>query len=247
MIHPYKYSFINLNRALKPSLGEYINWNMENEHGDLGLTNFGKSQVPLSKLAFQLRAQVGKARSIVNRVMADADDNVAMARLRLDIIHGLNDLDSIEAQMETPPPDVIALLDLAFNTTQHYSMPLEQRTLALIAMTVVSQFPYRGVSFEILCMILQLSEVHEKGSAGAVHTEDEVALSTNGLLVFSMDGGEARPLLAYNQAFHTYLREENQPAPVRRMAAKLGEILEISGSSWVSLNEEEDKTLACCD
>lgn len=237
MVHPYKYSLINLTKAVRPKMKDYICWNFENEHGDLGFSNAEKSGIPLSRLGSQLRAQgdSNAAHLLANRIAEYADVNVAMARLRLDVIHGLNDLDLIETQAGIPPPDVIALLDLAFGATQHESISSRQRTLALKAMVIISQYPFLdGVSFETLSTILQLSNVEEDNPRPTV---DEVALCTQGLLVF--DSGSSKPLFAYNKSFHTYLREDKRPPAAKEMLAKLEEILKSSGKSWASYKEVE--------
>lgn len=87
MVHPYQYSLINLDKAARQKLKDYICWNLEKEHGDLGFSNADKSGIPLSRLGCQLRAQGGgseAAHRIANRITEYAGANVAMARLRLD-------------------------------------------------------------------------------------------------------------------------------------------------------------------
>lgn len=155
------------------------------------------------------------------------------------VVHGLNNLGLIEAQLGIPPPDVIALLDLAFGSTQHQSIPLRQRTLALKAMVIISQYDFLdGVPFQTLSTIIQLSNSGEDSDGLAITpcpTNDEVALCTKGLVFF--DSGRERPLFAYNRTFHTYLREDDQPPAVKQMLAKLEVILKSSAKSWESYEE----------
>lgn len=241
MVHPYKYSLIDMNTALRSRMKEFICWNLENEHGDLGLgSSSEKSGIPLSKLGLELRERESSntTRAIVDKIEQNAEGNVAMARLRLDILHGLQDVDSIEERTGITPSDVTAIFNLAFNSTQHAAIPPPQRKLALKAMAIVSQVDYyTGVSFETIHQVIKLSESRPGVSdPGNGHSEDEVALATKGLLSFRK--ARRSPLGAYSQAFHTYLREDNQL--VKEMVVKLESVLERSGKSWESLAEREE-------
>lgn len=240
MTHPYQYNVIDMNKALRPEMEDLIVWNLENEHGDLGLGVSGANKIPFSKLGLQLRERKSNntARAIVYRVKEIAEGNVAMARLRLDILHGLNDVDLIEAQVGITPSSVTTILSLAFNSTQNKSVPLPQRTLALKAMAIVSRVNHwMGVSLDTVRNLIGLSEGEEDGShSSVVLSVDDIAFSTKGLLVFDLD---ISALYAYNQAFHMYLNEANKS--VESMVAKLGSVLEKSGQSWEHLIEREER------
>lgn len=249
MRHPYEHSLINMNTAVGPTMRKFICWSLENEHGDLGLRLVGTSVIPLSKLGLQLRKlqNSSKTNAIIHRVQQNADGNVALAKLRLDILHGLNDVNLIEAQAGITPPSVTALLELVFNSTHHESVPFPQRRLALIAMTVVSQFDHpTGVSLDMVKRVIRLSEAEQNDSdLPNALSEDRIALSTKGLLSFGMDikrrlSGKVdikRTVYAYNQAFHTYLKESC--LPVKEMIVKLGSDMARSGESWESMAEIE--------
>lgn len=228
-----------MDNALRLKMTELIWWSLENEHGDLRSNFLERSGIPLSKLGDQLRGQgnSNRARTIVHQVEQNSDGNVAMARLRLDFIHGLNDVDLIKSQEGITPPDVTALLELAFNSTQHESAPLSQRTLAVKAMTIVSRFdPFRGVSFDTISHIISLSEVDQDDyDRSNIPSVDQIAISTNGLLFFDPD----KVLHVYIQAFHTYLKEVNKL--VKEMDVKLGTVLQLSGQSWGSMVEKEER------
>lgn len=250
MTHPYRYSLIDMNTALRPRMNQFICWNMENEHGDLNLGLLEEKEMPLSKLGLQLqeRESSNAARAIVDRIKQNADGNVAMAKLRLDILHGLNDVDLIDSQTGITPSGVIEFLELALNSTQHKSMPQSQRRLALKAMAIVSKFHYlMGVSFNTISYVISLSETGEDDADRLeVLSMGDIALSTQGLLLFGINRWKPldaynieKPLYAYSQTFHTYLMEDNQV--VKEMASWLGLILERLGQSWESLAESEER------
>lgn len=233
MFHTYQYSFIDMNQALRANIQmkDYIHWSLENEHGNVGFDATHRRDIPLSRFGIQLKTARGMARidPIIKHVIENADGNVAMARLRLDVINRLSDLDLIEAQMGTPPPDVNALLDAAFGATQHHCVPLPQRELALKVLAILSFFPHHdqtgpGVKYETLSLILQQSDSPRNGCSPVVYTQEQILIATGGLAFFLIP--EGMPLLVYNSALHTYLREESsQPAPVAKMLKALEEVL----------------------
>lgn len=229
MVHGYQYSFINMDQALRPKMDNYIYWSLENEHGNVGFSGTHTHDIPLSKFGMQLKTVRGmnRVRYIANHIKENADGNIAMARLRLDVVNRLSDLDLIEAQLGTPPPDVIALLDAAFEATQNQCVSSSQGELALKVLAIVSQFPYlegprSGVPFETLSTLLQQSE--SRSCNPTVYTEEEILVATEGLVI--LPSAEGKPVMAYNKALHTYLREEgSQPASIAQTLKALEGIL----------------------
>lgn len=240
MAHGYQYSLINMDQELRPKMDDYIYWNLENEHGNVGFPGTHTHDTPLSKFGIQLKTARGMNRvlNIASNVKENADGNISMARLRLDLINRLSDLDLIEAQLGTPPLDVIALLDAAFEATQNRCVSSTQRELALKVLAIVSRFPHysdgtgSGVPFETLSFILQQSESPRNDYSSVAYTAEEILLATGGLVLFSTAKGG--PLLAYNVALHTYLKEDgSQPASIAKMLKELDGILSpLTKDSW---------------
>jgi hypothetical protein len=80
-----KYLHLSVPNINPPKIIEFVEWDLEREHGDLGL----KSSPPLSALGISLQESdsATTAKNMAFKIAREAHDNITMAKLGLDAIN----------------------------------------------------------------------------------------------------------------------------------------------------------------
>lgn len=94
------------------TMAEFIAWDLEREHGDLGLRS-PVNKPPLSRLgkSLLLNQDVRPIRNIVDDIVELSYFNIGIAKARLDLIHDMESLDGLDAKKDQLPTTVTALFD----------------------------------------------------------------------------------------------------------------------------------------
>ena len=97
---PYKH--VNLSMSIpSDTMAEFIAWDLEREHGDLGLRS-PVNKPPLSRLgkSLLLNQDIRPIRNIVDDIVELSYFNVGIAKARLDLIHDMESLEGLEADAD---------------------------------------------------------------------------------------------------------------------------------------------------
>jgi len=119
---------------------DFVAWDLEREHGDVGLESGSKTKPPLSTLGMSfLEGETGAtANDWVNRIVDEAHGSVALAKLGLDRVHRAASVDAIEfTPPDRLPRNVQAMFEESIQAIQ--AQPTAQRDLALKAIAAVAK------------------------------------------------------------------------------------------------------------
>ncbi|ETS73431.1 hypothetical protein PFICI_15036 [Pestalotiopsis fici W106-1] len=197
-IQPYTRRRIDMNEAVAGTLSKFVARELETEHGNLGLDS-GATNVPsLSQFGSALlnSRRSRPAQWLRNHIAGLADHNVALARLRVDIVHeNMETIQEAEALPGGLPHALAVLFEAEIQGVLRQSQidaDLGIKALALWA---------TGAETEqyLLEQLMEVGHVEE-----SLCTIERVLHTTRGLLMIAKL--EDRPVLAYTYTFATYIK-----------------------------------------
>ena len=210
---PYDHVRLNVGRLTNLIKG-FVCWDLEKEHGDLGLgSKFSASaelegslppHSPLGAMlqrpenAFLLKKQV---QGLVDL----AEDNICMARMRLDNLHRIQSIDDLAAPPgDRLPSNLIHFFNAAIDAI--WAQPEELRVLGLLAIAAMSRRPYhRGVDFAQYEDAVREFNRTSTGIQVKCPGVEGVLLAAQGFLIAVPN--ERQPLRAYHETFYAYVIE----------------------------------------
>lgn len=201
---PYEYIDFEVGGIPTESIRKFVAWDLEKEHGDLGLQSLNDTKPPLSSLGKELRQRHGDgAQRHLHSIELKAFGNIGIAKLRLDLVHSAQCLEAVEVVSDRLPGNIIALFDAGIQRLE--KQPDAQRELGLCAIAAAVH-SYEGVPFATL-----ERWVHEATSkSGAVkippHTLEDVLQAAQGFLVVNSDVD--RVVRHYHDSFYLYASED---------------------------------------
>jgi|TARA_R110002003_G_scaffold126_32_gene11719 hypothetical protein len=177
----------------------FIAWNLEREHGDLGLGS-SAHKPPLSPLGKSLAS--GKA---LKSIQKHADDvleysygHIGIAKARLDMLHEMDSLDKLEMRRDELPASIVMVFDAGLRRieAQHTS----HRELALTALAASADLD-DGIA---------IPDLREKlGSLGLtdIRSGEEILEATRGFLVATTRDNPQK-LAVFNQNLIYYIEQK---------------------------------------
>ncbi|KAF1840464.1 tol protein [Cucurbitaria berberidis CBS 394.84] len=176
----------------------FISWNLEREHGDLGLGSSARKP-PLSPLGKSLISKTA-SKSVqihANEVYDSAGEHIGLAKARLDLIHNMNSLDGIETRRDQLPANIVTIFDFGLKRIE--GQPPKQSDIALKAIAAASVH-IKGVDIPELRARLQ--------NYGAAETRsgEDILEATRGFLLGTIRD-DPQKLAAYHQSFFYYIAE----------------------------------------
>lgn len=158
-VQPFDYVEVNLYHHNQ--FNRYIDWDLEREHGDLGLGSGVQSLPPHSELGKRItKPQNHEAlKELPGRIVEQAEMNISLARLRLDNIHRAHPADVINPTVaDVLPSNIVAFFDAGMKRIEEQAPP--QRSLGLRVIAAVTNFDFdqRGLGFEVLYEVLRNAE-----------------------------------------------------------------------------------------
>ncbi|KAJ4987406.1 hypothetical protein SVAN01_07144 [Stagonosporopsis vannaccii] len=193
------YDHVNIRLWAPPQAMEaFIAWDLEREHGDLGL-NSPARKPPLSALGESLIAsqKTRPVEALVERIAANSYGNISIARARLDLVHEARSAENLEARREQLPAPIVALFD--YGLERILAQPNQQREIALKAIAAAARYD-DGEAIEDL--LLQMRDFDISG----IQSGEEIVEATRGWLVDIMVDGPQR-LKVYNKNFLFYVEQ----------------------------------------
>lgn len=197
-IQPYTRRRIDMDEAVAGTLSNFVARELETEHGNLGLDSGATDLPPLSQFGLALlnSRRSHPAPWLRNHIAGLADRNVALARLRVDIVHeNMEVIQEAEALPGGLPHALTVLFDAEIQGILAQSSQIDAdlgiKTLAIWAAGADTEQYLLG----------QLEEVGGVGESAC--TIERVLHATRGLLMIAKL--EARPVLPYSYTFATYV------------------------------------------
>ncbi|KAK2028801.1 hypothetical protein LX32DRAFT_618426 [Colletotrichum zoysiae] len=232
-VQPFDHVELEVDSATQP-VARFIDWDLEMEHGELGLGSENPDKPPPSALGRRLidpRNQEALAR-LRDRVGSQAEGNISLARLRLDNVHQTQSVGALFARFDVLPANIVDFFDVGIGRIE--AQPPSQRDLGLKVIAAVAHYDFTlGIEYEHLQGIIRRStktpaRAHAKrttstptvstrrrrgSSTPAPETSSHVAHrsleemlhAARGFLTFRNE--KSRPLVAFCESFHTYARE----------------------------------------
>ncbi|KAF1946297.1 hypothetical protein EJ02DRAFT_249210 [Clathrospora elynae] len=196
------YDHVNIQIVPIPELPmrEFIAWNLEREHGNLGLGSSARKP-PLSPLGKSLVSKTVQKHA--DEVCIDAVGHIGMAKARLDLIHTMDSLDGIESRRDQLPTNIVTMFDFGLKRIE--TQPAGQADIALKAIAAAAT-GVGGVE------IPALREKLQRLCATEVRSGEEILEMTRGFLLFSTRETQSMRLAAFHQSFFYYIRERYNQA-----------------------------------
>lgn len=177
----------------------FVAWDLEREHGDLGLHSSARKP-PLSKLGKGLIStkDTRPIRSVLEYVVDNSYDNIAIARARLDLIHEMESVEDLDARAEQLPATIVALFDSGLRAI--LAQPENQREMAMVAFNLAARYD-EGEAIRVL-----LDRLRDLRISG-IQSGEEIVEATRGWLVDTMTDGP-QCLKIYNKNFLFYVDQK---------------------------------------
>jgi hypothetical protein len=214
---PYDHVRLNVGRPTNLTKS-FVQWAVENEHGDLGLTGAPRQELspagaplpPPSALALKLKRPENAPLlgDQINGIVEFAEDNICMARMRIDNLHLVTTVEDLAAPLgDRLPYNIISFFDAAIDAIR--AQPDDTRVIGLLAIAAVSTRRYiRGIEFsKVQDAVREFNRTSDDFQVECPKVEG-VLLATQGFLrAIPQDPQEETRLLAYHEAFHAYIVE----------------------------------------
>jgi hypothetical protein len=177
----------------------YIAWNLELEHGDLGL---GSSawKPPLSPLGKSLTSS-SASRSIqkhADDVYEAAAGHIGMAKARLDYIHTMDSLGGIESRRDQLPTNIVTMFDSGLKSIEKNTTGQSDIALKVLAAAATD---YRGEEVSTIRGILR--DLH----AITIRSGEDMLEACRGFLVTSTCDTASLRLAPFHDSFFRYIAE----------------------------------------
>lgn len=196
---------------------EFIARSLEQEHGDLGLGTSPTTAIPPpSRLGAELTEVAGGARNLVRMLEQQASYNVAMARVRLDLVDAAPSLTAALDIGDRLPASITAVFNAGIRAIE--AQPSGQRNLGLRAIAAVAHAEQNsmaceqtGLTFGVLDKWLReaesLGSARALGSSHVPHRSlEDVLQASNGFLVVEPYDGDVF-VKTYHDDFTTWVSE----------------------------------------
>jgi hypothetical protein len=188
------------------TMREFVSWDLEREHGDLGLGSANDRKPPLSMLGISLHQDRagGAAAHLVQHIVDRAYGNVGMAKLRLDLVHGARTLEPIEAVHDRLPNNLLDTFEAGINSIEQQP-DAWLRDLGLLAIAAAAR-NFNGVPFESLEQWLSKASTQSSLAHVASRSPEEIVRAARGYLV--QKHTYPIELTVYHPDFYYYVAED---------------------------------------
>jgi len=204
---PFDHVDLDISLPSEEQVRKFVAWALEHEHGDLGLDSDAAEKPPLSLLGRRLRdGGQGAAEGLVAHITSQAENNIALARARLELVHAVEDVAAAGVVRDRLPPNVSGLFDAILACVE--AQPPSQRELGLKAIAAVGHDDHVTVEAGALMEWLDRAAAW----AGTIETPhrslEDVLDAARGCLITTVPMGEQeRFVLPFHDDFRTYINE----------------------------------------
>lgn len=199
---------LSLNSIYEGSLRDWIIWDLEKEHGDLGLGSVNPHKPPLSSFGMTFRMTKSEAAGCewLQEMISSCNGSIVQAKLALDRVHSSSSPDLVDFTPDRIAANVLALFSEAVeNITKQ---PSSQRDLALKSIAAVGKAGDRtfGVPLSRLAALLRERPHTSATTRLPPRSTEEILDAAKGylrLMAPSSDGGEYT-IAAFNTLFYIF-------------------------------------------
>ena len=189
---------------------EYVAWDLEREHGDLGLESQNARKPPHSKLGLSLCNANSEttAYELVDGIIDNAHGSVVLAKLGLDVVHSLT-LKSL-ANLSHIPRNVQAIIDEGIQQITQQSASQRDLALKSIAAAVYCDFTGFGTSLSTMAAVLRRRTSASRLKPTPPRSAEEVLQAAKGYLALQLPNLGYDPefcIVPYNALFHNYVAD----------------------------------------
>lgn len=194
------YDHVNIRISVPDeAMKKYIAWDLEREHGELGL---GSSclKPPPSPLGKSLTSN-----KVLKSVQKHADDilefsygHIGIAKARLDLLHGMESLESLEVRRDQLPVNIVTMFHMGVKRME--AQQATRRELALRALALCADF-----NDDVEIPDLLPTQTNILGTSH-IRSGEDILDVTRGFL-FPTTRDEPQKLAVFNQNFLYYIKE----------------------------------------
>ena len=183
------------------SLKDFIAWNLEIEHGDLGLGSTAKKP-PLSDLGKSLMSNTASKSAQVHaeKIFDSAEQHIGLAKARLDSIHSMASLENVETRLDQLPTNIIAMFDAGL---KHVDGQLAGQCAITVKAIAAASFSIHGEDIPDFREILRNVGVHTRSG-------EDIIEASRGFLLASDD--TPRKLSVFHPSFFYYAAQQYNQA-----------------------------------
>lgn len=207
-IHPDFFT-IFLDSIAINTLQQYVKWDLEREHGDLGFGTLEHAGPPLSSFGAALRkSKPGILKHLwVEELLNYVGPSVVQVKLALDRIHRVVSPDQVDLSPERLPANVQAIFNHGIDKIMQQSKT--QSALALKSIAVVGKTGSMFEGIPISSLAESIMERRHKSSKTYLtpRSAEDVLEACNGYLMRMGGNGETN-IVAFHKLFHLYVLDE---------------------------------------
>ncbi|KAJ6278922.1 hypothetical protein J3E71DRAFT_402057 [Bipolaris maydis] len=180
-----EYYTLTLDGMSDDAMVEYLAWDLEREHGDLGfMTLEDPSEPPLSSfgLAFRNTMHGNKGLEWIQAIARYVDGSILQAKLAVDRIHSLPSPEALDLMPKRIPRNVQAHFNTAIKTIKQQSANSSSVALKTIAAVGRKGDAIRGLPLSRLANLLRERPRNPRMSTMPPRSPEDVLESANGYL-----------------------------------------------------------------
>ncbi|OAL56115.1 hypothetical protein IQ07DRAFT_498472 [Pyrenochaeta sp. DS3sAY3a] len=208
------YYTLTLDGISENVMAEYLKWDLEREHGDLGfMTLENPSDLPpLSTfgLAFRDTMHGTKRLEWIHKIARYIDGSIIQAKLALDRIHSLPSPDAIDLMPKRIPRNVQAHFNTAIKTIEQQSVDGNSVALKAIAAVGRKGDAVQGLDLSRLASLLQERPRRPRMKAMPPRSPEDVLHAANGYLTLIAPPylGREYTIAACHRLFWMFVNDE---------------------------------------
>ncbi|KAF2855716.1 hypothetical protein T440DRAFT_386062 [Plenodomus tracheiphilus IPT5] len=216
------------------TMKSFIAWDLEREHGDLGLGS-DAHKPPLSSfgIAFRKAKSGATGRQWVQEIYESVNGSVVQAKLALDRIHIAPSPSAVNFSPNRIPANVQAFLHAAIEAIEH--QPASQRELALKSIAAVGKQGNEdvGITLSRLAGLLKGRPYRASTASVPPRSAEDVLASAKGYLRLMPPGydEEEHTIVAFNRVLSRYANEDYNDNLALRMWNHHGKTLLANSSA----------------
>ena len=181
---------------------QFIAWDLQNEHGDLGIGSPTDERPPLSVLGNALQATKDTANELISEIAERATGNITIAKLWLDKLHEARGAEDTDLTDDRLPSNIIELFDTGIKRIQ--AQDATRADLGLKAILLATR-TFEGMEFQELRKHLELLPVRPQLDLDPERAMEQILHASKGFL--SVGESVFRVISAYHGDFFTYVDE----------------------------------------
>jgi hypothetical protein len=189
----------HVNVLLCPSgdaMRNFISWDLEREHGDLGLGS-SASKPPLSVLGLSFRDHPGSALHIAEEIWGLAEGHIGLAKARLDAIHEAQSLEELLQLRHQLPGNIVNLYEAAVESMEAQNP--RQSDLGLKAIAAAGRH-FDGIT------VPRMQDLLKDSVAARPRSGEDILHAAKGFLIATPFRGSQK-ILVFNRTFRRFVED----------------------------------------